>query len=138
MIVIDTNVMSEMMQAEPDTKVRTWFADQPASSLYTTAVTLAEIRYGIMRLPSGHCRTALGRAADQMFAGLLAERILPFDGDAAEAYALLAIDRSRNGMPIQPLDCQIAAISRSRNAAVATRNVTDFQACGVSVVDPWR
>lgn len=108
-----------------------------ATDLCTTAVTQAEILYGLALLPQGKRRSNLLTAAGQMFAEDFAGRVLPFDGAAAEAFALLAAGRRRAGRPTGTFDAEIAGIGRSRGAAVATRNVADFQDCGVMVINPW-
>jgi len=137
MIILDTNVLSELMRPSPSDDVVAWLSGQPQQSLFTTTVTEAEIRYGLALLPSGARRDALESAAEGLFAEDLAGRVLPFDRSAAAAYALIAADRRAAGRPIAQLDAQIAAIARSRRAGVATRNVTDFSGCGVHVLDPW-
>lgn len=137
MTVLDTNVISELMKRGPADAVIGWMATQPATSLYTTSVTQAEILHGIMRLPSGRKRHALEAAAEAMFREDFAGRILPFGSDAAHAYARIATDRRRLGRPISHFDAQIAGIARSAGAAIATRNVMDYDACGVRVINPW-
>ena len=137
MTVLDTNVISELMKRAPAVRVTTWIASQPATSLYTTSVTQAEILHGIMLLPSGRKRSALEAAADAMFREDFAGRILPFGSDAAQAYARIATDRRRLGLPVSVFDAQNAGIARASGAAIATRNVTDYDGCGVRVVNPW-
>jgi hypothetical protein len=137
-IVLDTNVLSEVMRAEPDSTVAAWISARPASSLFTTTVTQAEILYGVRLLPSAKRRSRLETAVREMFATDFAGRVLPFDQAAAQAYADIAAARRRAGRPITQFDAQIAAIARSRDAGVATRNVADFEGCGISVIDPWR
>lgn len=137
MIVLDTNVVSELMRAAPDEKVRGWVASQPATSLYTTSITQAEILHGIALLPSGKRRDALAAAADAMFRDDFAGRILPFGSDAARPYARIAADRRRSGRPISQFDAQIAAIAQSAGAAIATRNTSDYEGCGVKLANPW-
>ena len=137
MILLDTNVLSELMKPAPAERVVRWLAAQPATSLYTTSVTQAEILHGIMLLPSGRRRRAFEAAADAMFDEDFGGRILPFDSDAAHPYARIAADRRRAGRPISHLDAQIAAIARAAGAAIATRNVTDYAACSVTVINPW-
>ncbi len=114
-----------------------WFARQPTAALYTTTVTQAEVLHGIHRLPAGKKRTALASAAEAMFAEDFRDRVLSFDPAAARAYAVIATARERAGLPITSFDAQIAAIAWVARAAVATRNVRDFDRCGVTVVDPW-
>ncbi len=137
MIVLDTNVISELMRSNPDPHVLAWLAPQPVESLFTTALTQAEILYGLALLPSGRRQDALLAAARAMFENDLAGRILPFDSEAARAYAEIAAGRRQGGHPISQIDAQIAGITRSRGARLATRNVRDFEACGVEVIDPW-
>lgn len=137
MIVLDTNVLSELMKAAPADKVVGWTAGQPATSLYTTSITQAEILHGIILLPVGRRRNAIETAAAAMFREDFGGRILPFGSDAAYAYARIAADRRRAGRPISHFDAQIAAIARSAGAAIATRNVVDYEGCGVRVINPW-
>ena len=133
MIVIDTNVVSELMRAEPNGAVLDWFGRQDAGELHISAVTEAELRRGVAILPGGRRRDALADAVDAMVAEDFAGRVLVFDGPAAAVFA----ERSAAGHPIDFPDCQIAATARVRGAAVATRNVGDFEGCGVVVVNPW-
>lgn len=137
MIVLDTNVVSELMRPTPDSRVLAWIAMEPVAGLFTTALTQAEIFYGLGLLPEGRRRDDLIAAARPIFEIEMAGRILPFDGDAALAYAEIAAHRQRTGHPISQIDGQIAAITRSRGARLATRNVRDFLACGITLVDPW-
>ncbi len=137
MIVLDTNVVSELMRPKPDEQVRQWFAVLPSSRLFTTTVTQAEILYGLRLLPAGRRRAALEEAAEQMFAEDFTGRILSFDSAAAHAFAAISADRRQAGRPISQFDALIAAVAGSRGAAVATRNAADFDGCGVVVFDPW-
>ncbi len=138
MILVDTNLLSELMKPAPNERVMRWFADQPASGLYTTSIAQAEILHGVMLLPAGRRRNAIEVAAEAMFKEDFGGRILPFASDAAQPYARIAADRRRAGRPISQFDAQIAAIARATGAAIATRNVTDFEGCGVKVIDPWQ
>ncbi len=137
MIVLDTNVVSELMKRTPAAGVIRWVGTQPAVSLFTTTVTQAEILHGIMLLPKGRRRTGLDRAATEMFEQDFAGRTLAFGSDAARMYALIASERRSLGRPISQFDAQVAAITRSSGAALATRNAADFDNCGVAVIDPW-
>lgn len=137
MIVLDTNVLSELMKPAPAASVARWMAEQPATSLYTTSVTQAEILHGILLLPAGKRRNALEAAAQSMFSEDFGGRILAFGADAARPYAQIAVERRRAGRPISHFDAQIAAIARSAGAALATRNVADYEGCGVKVLNPW-
>ena len=137
MIVLDTNVLSELMKPAPSQSVVRWVAGQAATSLYTTSITQAEILHGVGLLPAGRRRNALQAAAEAMFDGDFSGRVLPFGSDAARAYAPIAAGRRRSGRPISHFDAQIAAIASSTGAAVATRNTADYEACGVELIDPW-
>ena len=137
MVVIDTNVVSELMRAVPSPLVLAWMDGLPRRELFVTAVTEAEIRTGIAILPEGARRRGLADAAEQALGGLFEGRILPFDSDAAQAYADIAAACRGVGRPISHPDCQIAAIAHSRAMAVATRNVRDYSDTGVEVIDPW-
>lgn len=138
MIVLDTNVLSELMKPAPAPKVVHWVAAQPAPSLFTTSITQAEILHGLMLLARGRRRSGLEAAAASMFAEDFAGRILGFGTDAAPRYAQIASDRRRAGHPISHFDAQIAAIALVANAGIATRYVADFEGCGLTLIDPWR
>lgn len=138
MIILDTNVLSELMKAAPAAAVESWIAAQPPTSLFTTTITQAEILYGIALLARGKRRYALEEAVAGMFEEDFADRILPFDVAAARAYATVAAERRQSGKPITQFDAQIAAIARSRGAAIATRNASDFEECGIPVINPWQ
>ena len=137
MVVLDTSVVSEMMLDSPHPRVLAWIDSRPARELFVTAVTEAEVRTGIAILPEGARRRDLADAAERTLGSLFAGRVLPFDSSAARSYAEIAAIRRAAGRPISQADCQIGAIARSRGMAVATRNVQDFSATGVEVVDPW-
>ncbi len=137
MIVLDTNVVSELMKPAPNADVIDWVAAQSASSLYITSITQAEILHGIGLLPSGKRRAALETSADAMFRQDFSGRILPFGSDAAQPYARIAVDRRRIGRPISQFDAQIAAIARAAGAAIATRDIAGYAGCGVRLIDPW-
>ena len=137
MYVLDTNVVSELMREQPQAEVLVWMDRQLTDNLYVTAVTEAEIRTGIAILPDGERRRGLTAAAERAFGVLFAERILPFDSDAAQVYAVVAVTRRTAGHPITQADCQIAAIARSLGASVATRDVKGFEGCGIDVINPW-
>jgi toxin FitB len=137
MIVLDTNVVSELMRASPAHAVLSWLAEHRVSDVYTTAITVAEIRYGIARLPAGRRRDGLQQAADEIFAAF-PQQVLSFDLRAAAAYADLVAQRDSTGNPISGFDAQIAAICRTHLATLATRNVADFSGTGVATVNPWQ
>jgi toxin FitB len=136
-IVLDTNVVSELMRASPAGVVLQWISGQAAEALYTTSITQAEVLNGVLKLPSGRRRRAIEDAAEAMFREEFAARVLAFDREAARPYAELVNERRRRDLPISQFDAQIAAIARANGATVATRNVDDFEHCGISVVDPW-
>ena len=137
MIILDTNVVSELMKAEPAASVREWVASQPASRLFVTAVTQAEILYGIGLLPKGRRRNGIAIAAKAMFDEDFNDRVLAFGSDAATLYADIAVAQRKKGRPISQFDAQIAAIARSTGAALATRNVGDFEGCEIELINPW-
>ncbi len=137
MVVLDTNVVSELMRDDPHSDVLVWLDDRPTRELFVTAVTEAEVRTGIAFLPEGRRRRGIAAAADRAFGGLFAGRVLPFDSEAARAYAEIAAARRVAGRPVSQADGQIAAIARSRGMAVATRNVRDFDDMGIDIIDPW-
>ena len=137
MIIIDTNVVSELMRASPDPAVLAWFAGYTADAMFLTAVSEAELRTGAAILPAGQRRDRLVGAIDAMIDQDFAGRILPFDSLATRSYAEIAAARRAAGKPIMDADCQIAAIARACGAAVATRNVKDFEGCSIDVINPW-
>jgi hypothetical protein len=136
-IVLDTNVVSELMKPLPSPKVLEWMASLDRLIVYTTSVTQAEVLNGVPSLPAGRRRRAIESAAEAMFKEDFGGRILAFDSHAARPYAQLVNDRQRRGRPISQFDAQIAAIARAAGATLATRNVKDFEHCGIGVVDPW-
>ena len=137
MIVWDTNVVSELMRPDPNGQVVVWADRQPASEVFITAITLAELWFGIGRLPIGRRRNELAEVFDDMLTEDFERRVLDFDRVAAAHYGDLVVDRERKGRPISMADAQIAAICRSHGATIATRNVDDFADVGVEVVNPW-
>ncbi len=137
MIIVDTNVVSELMRANPDSTVLAWFAANTADTLFLTSISEAELRTGAAILPAGQRRDQLVGAIEAMMDQDFAGRILPFDSPAARTYAEIATARRTAGKPIMDADCQIAAIARACGAAIATRNVKDFEGCGIDVINPW-
>lgn len=138
MFVLDTNVLSEAFRPQPFHRVLEWLDAQPRELLFATAISEAEMLRGIALLPAGRRRSGLDEATHLLFSEDFEGRVLPFDRAAASAYAAIGAERRRIGRPIAPLDAQIAAIARAHGAAVATRNVADFNGCGIEVVDPWQ
>jgi len=137
MIVLDTNVLSELMSPSPQPVVGRWIARQAGRQLFTTSISMAEILQGIEMLPPGKRRTGLLVAAQAMFSGLFPGRVLPFHEDAARAFAPIAANLRTRGRPISLFDAQIAAIARASGATLATHDTADFEDCGVRLVNPW-
>ena len=137
MFLLDTNVVSELLRPSPEPVVEAWVGDARATDLYFSAIGEAELRYGVAILPAGRRQTALASAIEAILREDFADRILPFDSEAAREYADIAAARRSAGRPFAPADCQIAAIARSRGMAVVTRNLRDFEDIGAEVVDPW-
>ena len=137
MIVLDTNVLSEALRPVPEPSVLDWLANQPRASLFITTVTRGEILYGIRLLSDGKRRRGLWDAAKKIFDEDFADQVLSFDGDAADMYAEIAASRRTTGKSINQFDAMIVAMARSRGASLATRNVKDFENCGVDVINPW-
>jgi toxin FitB len=135
-IIIDTNVLSEIMRPEPESAVISWLGSHDGRDLYTTSISVAEILFGLERLPTGRRRQQLAGAARDIFEAF-DEHVLPFDVPAASQYATIAHAREGAGAPISGFDAQIAAICRTHRATLATRNVKDFEATGVELVNPW-
>ena len=137
MIVLDTNVVSEMMRSNPHANVVAWLDRRPARELFVTTVTEAEVWTGIAFLPVGRRREALANAAERAFGTVFFDRVLPFDRKAARQYAEIAALRRTVGRPISYADCQIAAVAKSRSATLATRNLRDFEEADIDIVNPW-
>ncbi len=136
MILLDTNVVSEAMKPAPDDAVRAWLDEQAAETLYLSSVTIAELMFGIGALPKGKRKDKLADALDGVMK-VFADRILPFDVDAARRYADLAVKARAAGKGFPTPDGYIAAIAASKDFAVATRDASAFDAAGVEVIDPW-
>ena len=138
MIVLDTNVISELARKVPDPGVLSWLDSLEVSDVATTAVTAAELRYGVARLPDGHRK----RELTVVIRGILTEdfhgRVLPFDERASVRYADIVTGRERIGRPIGVADAQIAAICRDLDAVLATRNASDFEESGIELINPWK
>ena len=137
-VLLDTNVVSELIRKSPDPSVEAWVAVHPLEDLFFSAVGEAELRYGAAILPTGRRRETLVSDIERMLRDAFDNRVLPFDSEAARAYADIAAARRSAGRPVTPADSQIAAIARSRDMAVATRNVRDFEDVDIEVVDPWK
>jgi predicted nucleic acid-binding protein len=137
MIVLDTNILSEALKPSPEEAVLRWLSEQDRDVVFTTAVTQAEILYGIEMLPPGKRRSRLHAAVEQLFKDEFHGRILPFDAGSALVYPKIVAGRMRVGRPISQFDAVIASVCRSRDAMIATRNASDFEGCGLAIVNPW-
>ena len=137
MIILDTNVLAELRCPNPDLTVINWLTDQAPLTLYTTSISQAESLYGVAILPPGQRQQELSAEVEGMFREDFRGRILPFDRYAAGFYAEIAAARRAAGRPASYADLQIAAIAYSLGAALATRNVKDFEDCGIEVINPW-
>jgi toxin FitB len=136
-IVLDTNVVSELMRKAPEPRVVSWVDRFSASDVLVTAVTAAELMYGVARLPEGRRKRELHIKIEGLLTEDFEDQILPFDAPAATHYAEIVASRERAGRPISMADAQIAAICRNWSAALATRNVDDFVDTGVDALNPW-
>ena len=136
-VLLDTNVVSELLRPSPNSAVEGWVARREAADLLFSAVGEAELRYGVALLPAGRRRDALASAVEAILREDFEDRVLPFDSRAAREYAEIAASRRTAGRPVAPADCQIAAIARSRDLTIATRNVRDFADMELELVDPW-
>lgn len=137
MIVLDTNVISELFKFSPAPQVMNWLHQQTDVAVFTTAITRGEMLFGLNILPNGQRKAALIAGLLGIFEVRFPSRVLAYDSEAADAHAALAAERRANGQPISQADAMIAGIVRSRSAQLATRNVRDFEGCGITVVDPW-
>jgi len=137
MFILDTNVLSGVIAAQPATPVAAWMLAQPSKLLFTASVCQAEILAGIAVMPHGRRREILDTAARTMFENDFADRELPFDREAAIAYGDLFAARRRLGRPGSTADLMIASIARAKAASVVTRDTGDFEHCGLTVIDPW-
>ena len=137
MIVLDTNVVSELIRLKPSPQVIQWIASQPSLLLCTTSITQAEILYGVQTLAKGRRREALEKVLSAIFEEDFQGRVLAFDSGCAPLFAEIAAARKALGRPISQFDAQIAAIARRNKAALATRNIADFAGCGLKLINPW-
>lgn len=138
MIVLDTNVISEVFKPRPAPSVLAWLQQQDDDLIFATAITRGELLYGLHIMADGKRREMLLSGLQRILAVRFAGRVLPYDEAAADAYALILAQRRSMGRPTSVADAMIAAIARSRGARLATRNVRDFEGCGVTLVDPWQ
>ena len=138
MIIVDTNVVSEVIAVRPSAKVLDWLGGVSPAELFTTAISEAELLFGVALLPPGRRRTSIEALVTGVLYQDFAGQILSFDSAAAREFADIAADRRRAGRPMSRPDAWIAAIARSRSASIATRNVADFEGVGVAVINPWQ
>lgn len=137
MIILDTNVVSEIMKSSPSKEVSAWLSQQQSFTLFITSITIAEICYGLNALPSGSRRESLYTAFHQAVMEAFEHRMLPFDESAAQIYGHFMAQRKSIGKPMSILDGQISAIAYSRGMAIATRNIRDFSDCGLTLINPF-
>ena len=138
MIVLDTNVISELIRPAPERSVLEWLDSQNSADIVTTAITAAELCAGVSLMPAGRRRDDVSSAVDRLLSQTFDRMVLPFDVDCAPAYALVVSARKAAGQPVSTADAQIAAICRTHAAALATRNTKDFLGIDIDVVNPWR
>ncbi len=136
MIILDTNVVSALMLRAPDPIVATWLDGQPRTSVWTSSVTLFEIRFGLESMPHGKRRANLFEDLEKLLLSI-DYRVTPFDTDAAQHAGILMASRKLRGRPRELRDTMIAGVVLSRHATLATRNVRDFEDIGAKVIDPW-
>jgi predicted nucleic acid-binding protein len=136
-IILDTNVLSEPLRKTPEPRVVAWIDAQPLHTLYLSAITVAELRFGVASMPAGRRRDVLRERLETRVLPLFAGRVLAFDSTASIAYAELMATARAAGAAIGTADGYIAATASAANMAVATRDCAPFQAAGVSVIDPW-
>lgn len=137
MILLDTNVISELMRPQPSQVVLDWFAAQSGDDLFLSAVTEAELRLGALLLPDGARRDQIAAAIEAMMVTEFDGRILSFDSPAAQTYSDIVVLRRVAGRPISAFDAQIAAIALANGFSLATRNTRDFEGTGVMIINPW-
>lgn len=137
MILLDTNVISEPLKANAEPKVVAWIDAQVLETLYLSAITLAELRYGIAAMPDGKRKAALHTSLEERVLPMFGSRILPFDAASTDAYATLCVRARALGKGIGSADAYIAAIAATRGFTVATRDTDPFTAAGLPVINPW-
>jgi hypothetical protein len=137
MIILDTNVLSELMRSSPEEAVVQWLDAQPSQAIALTSITVAEILFGIERLPKGKRRSAFAQAAANLFDHEFRGRTLPFDAEAAQHYATEVAAAERRGRNVSMADAQIAAICARNKATLATRNTRDFEHFPIPLINPW-
>ena len=138
MIVLDTNVISEPLRPSPENRVIEWINAQALETLYLSAITVAEVRFGLASLPAGKRRDRLQASLEKQVLPLFAGRVLPFDMSASQAYSELMAKARAAGLAIATADGYIAATAAANGMMVATRDVSAFVAAGLDVINPWR
>jgi predicted nucleic acid-binding protein len=136
-IVLDTNVLSELIKPTPVPQVLRWVDDQDSAELVITSITAAELRAGVAVLPRGRRKDTIARKIERLISDVFGGYVLPFDADSSSHYADIVAGTRRRGRPMSALDVQVAAICRQHDATLATRNITDFDAVKLPVVNPW-
>jgi predicted nucleic acid-binding protein len=137
MFLLDTNVISELMRERPHHHVQKFFAENPATVIWTCSIVVAELLFGVELMPSGRRQRMLSQAIEDMIQEDFRQQILPFNLEAARSYGKIRALRQRMGRPISETDAQIAAIALAHSARLATRNISDFEHCGVTLINPW-
>ncbi len=137
MILLDTNVISEQMRLQPSPVVQSWFDKITGEAVYLSSVTEAELLSGIAMMPDGKAKLLRATKVDHILHNIFKDHILPFESKAAAFYAETFAHRKSIGRPISVLDCMIAAIAKANNCKLATRNVADFEGCGIEIINPW-
>lgn len=137
MILVDTNVVSELLLIKPTPAVSAWFDSEVPDNLITSSITIAEVVYGLRIMAKGRRRDVLRSSFDALVERVFQQRILSFDEDAAYIYADVVGARKEMGRPMSIPDGQIAAIARANHLALATRNVKDFEDCGLELINPF-
>lgn len=137
MIILDTNVISELLRPSPAMQVVMWVDDHDSSELVTTSMTAAELFAGVAALPRGRRKESLAREVGHLLNDVFAGNVLPFDVASSRHYAQIVATATRRGRPMTPFDAQIAAICQQHDATLATRNVNDFRTTGLTIVNPW-
>jgi predicted nucleic acid-binding protein len=137
MIVLDTNVISELWKAEPDPSVLAWIDAQMVETLYLSTITIAELRFGLATMPEGKRRTIYQDRLEREVLPAFSGRVLPFDLDASQAYAKLMAQAKQTGKAIGKADGYIAATAAARGLTIATRDTSPFEAAGLNVINPW-
>lgn len=137
MILLDTNVLSALMRKEPEIRIVRWLDQQPRTSVWTTSITVFEVRFGLQSMAAGKRQRALAEAFETLLTDLLEQRVAAFDGAAAAHAATLMAARQKKGLPGELRDTMIAGIALATHATLATRNVRHFEDLGLPVVNPW-